>query len=246
MRERYLDLETGMNLTIKEVLEVEKRKDVVWEAADEIRSLLEDLAETREEEAQELLYEAKLIQDYLKKYDAAVEKLDGSEGGHQAPEKQSVAYVPPDEGKPLWFGGELYTAKAGSEDTSGAFTLVEAVTPPGAGPLPHIHHREDKTFYVLEGELEFVVADDDILRVSAGYWLVVPKGTLHTYKNTGTRPARYLGVLTPGGIEKFFEEVSVPAMDRSSYPPPFDQGALDRLIASAPKYGLEIKLPSET
>jgi uncharacterized protein YPO0396 len=51
-----------------------------------MRSLLEDLAKTREEEAQELLFEANLIQDCLKKYDAAVEKLHGSEGGHQAPD----------------------------------------------------------------------------------------------------------------------------------------------------------------
>ena len=93
MRERYLDLETGMNLTIDELLEVEKRKDVVWEAADEMRSLLEDLAKTREEEGQQLLVEAKLIQDYLKKYDAAVEKLLGSEGGQQAPERRSATYV---------------------------------------------------------------------------------------------------------------------------------------------------------
>jgi mannose-6-phosphate isomerase-like protein (cupin superfamily) len=244
MRERYLDLESGLTLTIKELLEIEQRKDAVWEAADEMRSFLENLAESREEVVQVLQYEANLIWDYLKKYDAAVEKLDGSEGGQQAPERQSVAYyVPPEEGKSLWFGGELYTAKAGSEDTSGAFTLVEALTPPGGGPLPHIHHREDKTFYVLEGELEFMVEDDILKVVSAGSWLVVPKGTLHTYKNTGTRPARYLGVLTPGGIERFFEEVSVPAMDRTS-PPPFEQEDLDRLLASAPKYGLEIRLPS--
>src|SRR5215210_4553325 len=235
MRER----ETGLNLTIKEVLEVEKRKGVVWEAADVMRYFLEDLAATREQAVQELLFEAKLIREYLKKYDAAVEKLDGSEGGHQEPERHSVAYVPPDEGKSLWFGGELYTTKAGSEDTSGTFTLVEAVSPPANGPLPHIHHREDKTFYVLEGDLEFMV-EDDILKVSAGSWLVVPRGTLHTYKNTGTRAARYLGVLTPAGIEKFFEEVSVPAMDRTS-PPPFDQEDLDMLLAVAPKYGLEIR-----
>jgi mannose-6-phosphate isomerase-like protein (cupin superfamily) len=244
MRARYLDLETGIPLTMTEVLEFEQRKDVVWEAADEMRSLLEALAETREQMVQELLLEADLIREYLKKYDAAAEKLDGSEGGHQEPERQSVAYIPPDEGKSLWFGGELYTTKAGSDDTSGTFTLVEAVTPPGGGPLPHIHHREDKTFYVLEGDLEFMV-EDDILKVSAGSWLVVPRGTLHTYKNTGTQPARYLGVLTPAGIERFFEEVSVPAMDRTS-PPPFDQEDLDRLLAVAPNYGLEIRLPSET
>jgi hypothetical protein len=49
----------------------------------------------------------------------------------------------------------------------------------------------------------------------------------------------------PAGIEKFFEEVSVPALDRSS-PPPGEQEDLDRIMASAPKYGVEIRLPSET
>jgi mannose-6-phosphate isomerase-like protein (cupin superfamily) len=244
MRERYLDLQTGTNLSIKQLLEFENQKDVVWEAADEMHSLLEDLANTREELVQELLHEGELIQDKLKKYGAAEEMFDRRVGEHLLPERERVAYIPPDEGQPLWFGGELYTPKAGGEDTSGTFTLIEAVTPPGGGPLPHIHHWEDKTFYVLEGELEFRVAED-ILKVGAGSWLFVQKGTLHTYKNSGTQPAKYLGVLTPAGIEKFFEEVSVPAVDRSS-PPPFDQEDLDRLLASASKYGLEIRLPSET
>jgi mannose-6-phosphate isomerase-like protein (cupin superfamily) len=245
MRERYLDLQTGITLSIKELLEFENQKDAVWEAADEMRSLLEGLAETREELVQELLYEAEFIRDKLKKYDTAEEVFDRKVGEHLVPEREGVAYVPPDKGQPLWFGGELYTPKAGSEHTSGTFTLVEAVTPPGSGPLPHIHHREDKTFYVLEGELEFMVAEDDILKVGAGSCVYIQKGVLHSYKNLGARPARYLGVITPAGIEKFFEEVSVPALDRSS-PPPYEQEDLDRLIASAPKYGVEIRLPSET
>ena len=172
--------------------------------------------------------------------------FDGREEEHRLPERKRISYVPPDEGKPLWFGSELYTPKAGGEDTSGAFTLVEAMTPPGAGTLPHIQHRENKTFYVLEGQLQFMVADDTLQEVGAGSWLFVQKGTLHSYKNVGTRPAKYLVVHTPAGIEKFFEEVSVPAMDRPS-PPPFEQEDLDRLLASASKYGLEIRLPpSET
>ena len=75
MRGRYLDLETGIPLTIKELLGFEQRKDVVWEAADEMRSLLEDLATTREQVGQEQLFEAYLIRECLKKYDAAVEGL---------------------------------------------------------------------------------------------------------------------------------------------------------------------------
>ena len=148
--------------------------------------------------------------------------------------------MPPDEGKPLWFGSELYTPKAGSEDTSGAFTLVEAVAPPGVGSLPHIQHWEDKTFYVLEGELEFMVTDDSLQEVGAGSWLFVQKGTLHSYKNVGTRPAKYLVVHTPAGIEKFFEEVSVPG-DGQAFPTAFRTGGPGQAPSAAPrKYGLEI------
>jgi hypothetical protein len=75
MRERYLDLQTGINLSIKEILEFENQKDVVWQAADVMRSLLEDLAETREELVQELQHEAEFIRDSLKKYDASMTPL---------------------------------------------------------------------------------------------------------------------------------------------------------------------------
>jgi hypothetical protein len=73
MKERYLDLQTGRTLSVKEILEVEDHKDIVWEAADELRSLLADIAEAKEEEeeAQGLLMEVAVIRDYLNKYDVA-------------------------------------------------------------------------------------------------------------------------------------------------------------------------------
>jgi uncharacterized cupin superfamily protein len=54
----------------------------------------------------------------------------------------------------LWVVGELLTFKIGGQDADGAFAFVEEVTPPQGGPPPHLHTREDETFYVLEGELE--------------------------------------------------------------------------------------------
>ena len=86
------------------------------------------------------------------------------------------------------------------------------------------------------------MVEGETIKAGAGSFLYVPRGTLHTYRNVGTEPVRYLGMVTPAGLEKFFEEVSVPATNRSS-PPPFQQEDLDRLLAVAPKYGLEI-LPS--
>jgi len=243
MKSKYLDLQTGEVLSAAQLLAFETGKDAIWKAADEMYSFLADMAENLEADAQEQLLQASFIRSYLKKYEAALDMLDEGEGRHRVPESQRFTYVPPDGGKPFWFAGELYTAKAVGEDTSWAFTVLEALSPPGGSTLPHIHHREDETFYVLEGELEFMVEGSPI-RVGAGSCLYVRKGTLHTYRNVGTQPARYLGVLAPAGIERFFEEVSVPAMDSSS-PPPFEQEDLDRLLAIAPKFGLEIKPPSE-
>ncbi|MGA8351569.1 MAG: cupin domain-containing protein, partial [Isosphaeraceae bacterium] len=60
-------------------------------------------------------------------------------------------------GRSIWVVGDRYTIKCSRNDTSGAYALLEAVVPPGAGPPPHIHSREDEAFFVLEGELQFYV-----------------------------------------------------------------------------------------
>src|SRR5438552_16494407 len=39
-----------------------------------------------------------------------------------------------------------------SEETNGQFSLAEGVLLRGRVPPPHIHHNEDESFYVLEGE----------------------------------------------------------------------------------------------
>jgi mannose-6-phosphate isomerase-like protein (cupin superfamily) len=243
MKSKYLDLLSGEVLNAKQLLAFETGKDEIWKAADKMYSLLANMAENLEAKSHEQLLQASIIRGYLKKYDDALDMRDEGEGRHLGPERQSFAYVPPGEGKPFWFAGELYTAKAVGEDTSWSFTLLETLSPPGSGTLPHIHYREDETFYVLEGELEFMLEGSPI-KVGAGSCLYVRKGTWHYYRNVGTQPARYLGVVAPAGIERFFEEVGVPATDRST-PPPFEQGDLDRILATGPKFGLEIKPPSE-
>jgi uncharacterized protein YPO0396 len=78
VRERYLELHTGITLSLKEVLQLANHKDPVWEAADELCALLADIAAAREEQAQELLMEAQVIRECVKKYAAAEEALDAS------------------------------------------------------------------------------------------------------------------------------------------------------------------------
>src|SRR4029450_5467828 len=56
------------------------------------------------------------------------------------------------------FGGVEFFVKVGSEESGGGFTLLDNTNPAGTFLPPHVHKREDETFYILEGEFEFTVA----------------------------------------------------------------------------------------
>ena len=159
--------------------------------------------------------------------------------------EKAVAHVLPGEGRrSLWVLGELLTYKIPSQHTGGAYSLFEVTTQPGGGPPPHVNHREDESFYVLEGQFEFSNGDES-LRVGAGSLLYVPKGILHTHKNVGEGMGRMLVSQTPGGLyERFFEEVGKPAEggDGGSLVIE-DHQDLERLAEIAAEYGIEIPLP---
>src|ERR687894_522221 len=130
---------------------------------------------------------------------------------------RAAIHVAPDEGRRLWVVGELLTLKMVGNDTDGAFALIEEITPPQGGPPPHMHTREDETFYVLEGELEFVVGERNI-SAAAGSVVYGPRGVLHSFRNVGSTPSRMAVIITPAGLEQFFEEVGEPVADPSSPP----------------------------
>jgi quercetin dioxygenase-like cupin family protein len=100
-------------------------------------------------------------------------------------------------------GGPL-TFKARSAQTGGALTLFENVIAPGDGPPLHTHADEDESWYVLEGELRFKLADA-VRRAPPGSFVFVPRGTPHCFQNIGDGPARIVVLFTPAGMESFFD-----------------------------------------
>src|SRR5437762_3279990 len=105
--------------------------------------------------------------------------------------EREAIHVPPAAGAAWWLVGDTYTLKIAGAQTGGAFTLLEAVVPPGGGPPPHIHYAEDETFVVLEGALAFT-AGERTVPAPVGTVLYVPKGTRHSFAAVGTVPARML------------------------------------------------------
>lgn len=157
---------------------------------------------------------------------------------------RAVEHVPAGQGRAFWLLTDLYVTKRTSEDTDGAFTLAEHTAAPQSPPAPHIHHREDETYYILEGEFEFL-DEDRTLTAGAGSVVYLPKGRLHSHSNPGDSPARAVVFYTPGGVEKFIEDAGKPATDPTALPPPPDEADLVRLLAAAPKHGFEAPPPPE-
>lgn len=158
--------------------------------------------------------------------------------------EQGVTRLRPGDGRSLRVLGEVVTYKITSERTGGAYSLFEVVSEPGGGPPPHVQHREDEAFYVLEGEYEFL-DDGHTMRAGTGSLVYVPKGSLHTYKNVGTTPGKMLVSQTPGGLhERFFEEIGQEAQDK--FKPMAHEGRLDaeRIVTIAATYGIEIPPPT--
>jgi quercetin dioxygenase-like cupin family protein len=115
--------------------------------------------------------------------------------------------VPRDGGTHTDVIGNAITIKIHGRDTGGAFSLIESVEKENAGTPPHIHHREDETFHVLEGDYEFMCAGR-LHKASKGDTVFAPRDVPHNYKCVSKTGGRLLVVISPAGFEKFFEEIS--------------------------------------
>ena len=133
------------------------------------------------------------------------------------------------EGERLWFaGGGLWTMKATSEETDGAFTLVEVRMVRGKTTPLHTHPNVDETIIVLEGEI-LVYAEGREHRVGPRGVAVAPRGVPHAFMVT-SKSALILFLHTPGSGEAFYRDASEPATDETDAERPPD---LDRLRAAA-------------
>src|SRR3954469_4908040 len=91
------------------------------------------------------------------------------------------------EGRTVAVVGDVYRFLATGEDTNGKYANWEAIVPPGGGPPPHVHSREEEGFYILEGEITLTV-DGKRSVATAGMFANLPVSSLHSFKNETDRP----------------------------------------------------------
>ena len=120
----------------------------------------------------------------------------------------------------IWYNGHTFSFLLDSAQTGGAFALLYCHFRKGGEPPAHFHTKEDESFYMLEGEIRFHIGDKKFM-AKAGELSYAPKMVPHQFSLV-TETAKALLLITPGGMETFFKEFSVPA--QSLELPPIPEG----------------------
>jgi mannose-6-phosphate isomerase-like protein (cupin superfamily) len=121
-----------------------------------------------------------------------------------------AGFVVPPGGAPRFSGpqgreADVTEVVATRDQTGGSLGLFRQTIAPKSGPSTHTHQAEDEFFYVVSGEFKVKVGDR-VMNAPAQSVMFVPRGIAHTFQNVGTTPGVLLVGVTPGGLEKMFEE----------------------------------------
>jgi quercetin dioxygenase-like cupin family protein len=132
---------------------------------------------------------------------------------HLPPFKSNIAQKPF-----LHTGAHIFNFIATGKDTNGAFSLTHVHIRKGFEPPAHTHTRETESFYILEGNMQFVVGEE-IIDASAGDLIFLPKDIKHSWQAI-TDTAKVLIIIEPAGLEQFFMDFSQRVEDNNLPAPP--------------------------
>ena len=131
------------------------------------------------------------------------DSVDAPPGSGKPPTE--AVFWRPGEGERLESNSRVATIKVGREELA----LIEFEIERGfEGPDPHAHDDHVDSFYVLDGEVDFLVGDE-WLRLPARSFVAAPIGFTHTFANPGPDRARLLNLHAPScGFHDFLRNVS--------------------------------------
>ena len=145
--------------------------------------------------------------------------------------------VGPGEGLHAPLGALASVHKTPAALTEGRIAVVEHTLPPRqlAAPL-HRHSREDELSIVLDGRLGALLGDHEVI-AEQGSYVYKPRGQWHTVWNAGDTPLRFIELLIPGGVDRYFQQIS--SMFQAADGP--DVVVIQRM---AREYGIEFNFSS--
>lgn len=128
--------------------------------------------------------------------------------------------------------GEPVEVLVSSAETHGSFCILVQTCPPGGGPPPHVHAKEDEIFTPLEGEFELFDGKQWHPLIKGQYKHTL-RGQVHTFRNAGPMEGKMLVIVTPGGLDEYLKAISPLQMPQD----------LQRLTEISDNYGIKFITP---
>lgn len=103
------------------------------------------------------------------------------------------------------FHGTKMNIKVLTSESDGKYTIIDAIHPPNSGPALHMHPKGSETYFVVDGDYEFLL-DNRPVTVKTGESISVPRGIPHRFL-VGTNGGRVV-IISPPDLEHYFYQVS--------------------------------------
>ena len=133
-----------------------------------------------------------------------------------------------------------YSLLLSGEATDGTYELMKFVAPPGAGPPPHVHRKEDESFLVIEGEMDVHVGEQPIH--ATGTFVHLPRGFPHRLENNSGATAVFLCWVTPANLGGFFDSFKRPWPNGPQMSEPPCEEDIGKMMAASAKHETHIML----
>jgi mannose-6-phosphate isomerase-like protein (cupin superfamily) len=99
-------------------------------------------------------------------------------------------------GPATWAMGMLFERLVGAEETAGLLGASVVTQPPGQASPLHVHTREAEAWFLLQGAMTYR-AGEQLIRMTAGDFIYLPREVPHAFRTTGTVPVRFLALTRP-------------------------------------------------
>src|ERR1700746_4178920 len=142
-------------------------------------------------------------------------------------------------GPATWAMGMLFERLAGPEETAGLLGASIVTQPPGRASPLHVHTREAEAWFLLQGAMTYR-AGEQLIRMTAGDFIYLPREVPHAFRTTGAIPVRFLALTLPGGLLGIYDEAGVPAAERRLPDAGVSDADIARWLELAPRYGLRV------
>ena len=144
----------------------------------------------------------------------------------------------PGQGNPVPIRRFGIVVQVSGADTDGTVAVLEHELAEGTLAMPLHRHAASEVVHVLSGTLT-VQVDDDVHQIRAGSTIAIPGGRMHTFwvGPDEPAPARFLAVVSPAGLEKYYEEVSKHVPRRGA-------PEMEGVLAAGERHGVKVDLDS--